>query len=728
MSPQSETHIHASTDSGADSGAHCYSPRSARSGKESWGGRNIGNAHKYHLSPVARLSAQALFYSTTLSAQKAAARLASQKIGKGFQTKVKPQLTPCYTDYPPSLAAYAAVGLTAHLEFQARSNLAASTRQLAPQVVQTIQREFPKLDPTPLGQMAMIVVNSVQARLLYEDLHKYDQLCSVENYRLFLASCQSMNFPSVPSILNSVILFGDVLPDWEGRGLHAMTEALLLAIETASKPYFVLLPQAKPPEAIALGRNWILDILRALAEYLPEIQETNSPAPLPGDGEGTGRYQPESEHEEPNIAPPGGKHPPSLFDPSPISGADGLMLPGRDIPSIREALKEMCRPRISRKDVQEDLAKRTPQVASRDSKVLHMFHKVVVEASRQDQKWEDTRSDLAEVLCRITAYGEGPITGQVTEGHEIEMSIAGEYYGGQLFDRPIDPKAVLAGADSLLPEANALYRRLRKLIFPNREPNSTEQRLVTNGGLDPARLPIAECSEVIYKRYRTSEGEDSRGRPLILIVNDGSGSVGMLQMKLMKILSMAWIKTSLKNRIKILAGIYCHVPVQGGLGQPLVEWLYHPEKTPTIAPKDTLRSIAGLPNKGRGGQADAISLQFMLDEAVRLAKGKNIYLILIADFKWCPSFQDPQSRLKKRPLGAELEVRTFFENAYKKLGDKLHVTMVGLDALKPETYANLVDKVIAVPKAELSDYTAVADRIGTYVANCVRERRKLSKH
>jgi hypothetical protein len=162
-----------------------------------------------------------------------------------------------------------------------------------------------------------------------------------------------------------------------------------------------------------------------------------------------------------------------------------------------------------------------------------------------------------------------------------------------------------------------------------------------------------------------------------------------------------------------------------GPSGPLVEWLYHPQRTLSLSPQDALRSIAAIPEKGSGGQADVLSMQFVLDEATKLAKERNIYLTVLCDCKWCPSFPKFNTRSRRDPQGAEAEVRAFFAGAKERMGSRLHITLVGLDAAKPESYANVVDKVIVVSAEELANYPVVAAKVGEYVASCMRERRDL---
>jgi len=41
-------------------------------------------------------------------------------------------------------------------------------------------------------------------------------------------------------------------------------------------------------------------------------------------------------------------------------------------------------------------------------------------------------------------------------------------------------------------------------------------------------------------------------------------------------------------------------------------------------------------------------------------------------------------------------------------------------------FENLLDKVIKISKKELTDYVAVADRISSFVAGCLKEQRQHS--
>jgi hypothetical protein len=149
---------------------------------------------------------------------------------------------------------------------------------------------------------------------------------------------------------------------------------------------------------------------------------------------------------------------------------------------------------------------------------------------------------------------------------------------------------------------------------------------------------------------------------------------------------------------------------------PLVQWIYHPQKTPVLTRKESARALVALPSYGTGAQSDALSLAFMLGEARQLARGRMIYLILLSDCAWNTSFRTGKN-------GKE-EVYAFFETAYQDHPGKLNTTLVALGVAGETGFEALLDKVVVVNEEQLLDPAAVAGRIGTYVASCLKERRR----
>ncbi len=82
------------------------------------------------------------------------------------------------------------------------------------------------VDEETYKTVAKTVTEKVQTRLLLADLARFKEISTVEVYRLFGASQQDLRFESVPEILEAVILYGDILPDWKDLNLHDVTSVL----------------------------------------------------------------------------------------------------------------------------------------------------------------------------------------------------------------------------------------------------------------------------------------------------------------------------------------------------------------------------------------------------------------------------------------------------------------------------------------------------------------------
>ena len=165
-----------------------------------------------------------------------------------------------------------------------------------------------------------------------------------------------------------------------------------------------------------------------------------------------------------------------------------------------------------------------------------------------------------------------------------------------------------------------------------------------------------------------------------------------------------------------MAGLYHSGSIRPGVSGPLVQWIYHPQKTPALSRLEAARALVALPPSGTGAQSDALSLAFMLEEARCLARGRMIYLILLSDCAWNMSF-------RTRKTGKE-EVYAFFETVYQEKAMKLHTTLVALGVTGATGFETLLDRVLLVNEGQLTDPAAVAGQIGTYVASCLKERRR----
>lgn len=660
--------------------------------KTDWSGIGPGDAFNNNLDYFSRLQGQRLFYQLVRRVQKIVAARAGVNVEAGFEPMVKPQLSPCYTGYPSTLAAYAAVGLTGYLEFEAQVSARLLFGRLRQYLENPVEHDRVRVQPEIYERMARIVCGIVQNRLLLEDLSRAPGAFSIETYRLFAAA--SMNtMMSVPDILRAVILYGDVLTDGFQAALHPLTQALHRDIAAASAPFLARLSTTETPQLVRLGEKWVRAVCYSLAPYLPdrENEEVNTRPRKSTKGEQGDNYQVQEEttpREGKDIPPLNGLHAPSLYDPD-------------DFKDFIRAL--VYQNEKFMKVIQE------PEV----EKVFE-FIKTMEQVGGQTRNWEDLRSDLVE-LALSSGFREGPIQGMHVAGHEVSLNLGDRKKGiGEIYDQPVELSDDLEGHAELLQEAQPITEALRRNLYPNVKQVAQTQRFRSSGALNPGRLPLAEFSTAVFQRYRIVDIADPRGYPVVAIACDGSASLSDDQMHMVKVLAASWLEATVGSGIQVLAALYHSGRVRPGISGPLVQWLYHPGKTPALSRREATRALASLPDEGTGAQADALSLAFILEEARKLARGRMIYLILISDCAWNQSF--------RTQLSGQEEVQAFFQQAYGDLPGKLHTTLVDLGGARETGFEKLVDKVIPVSPEEIVDYLAVAGRIGTYVSSCLKER------
>lgn len=671
--------------------------------KTDWAGIGPADAFKANLDYYVRLPAQRLAYRLFRNAQRAAARLADGSSGESFTPNVQPQLGPSYTTYPASLSIHASVGLTAYLEFESRVAQGSLLVRLQEYLANPAEHDQVDVDPDTYQKLVTRIAQKIQTRLLLEDLARHPALEAVELYRLFAASQQDLRFRSALEILDAVILYGEIVPEPGDQRLHPFARALLETLERTCEPFLGRIPETEPHALIALGEEWVPAIGVALAPYLSPSSAREVPTTASEGGHewawgpGQTRFTKGQAGPAPTdwIPPLDDPAPPTLFEPPSALELAGLAL-------------------TATPDASEDQSQLQTN-ASPVPGLLDTFAK----ASGQHPTWEDMRFDLVEHALRESTFAPSPIEGNPTDGHEVRLRLGGgEEAGGEIHDRPVRLSGDDDACQKLVADAEPITRTLSRVLYPNLEPVAETVRLCASGSLDPARMALARFAETVFRRYRVREVADRRGRPVLLLACDGSGSLRPSQMKMAKLLACAWLRATAQGEVQVLAGLYHSGQVRRGVSGPLVQWIYHPQKTSAVGRKDAARAIVSLPGTGTGVQSDALSIAFMVDEARRLAQGRMIYLILISDCAWNRSFGGEMT-------GQE-EVRSYFETAHVELKGKLHTTLVALGVKRETGLEDLVDKTIRVSDSQLANGAAVAGEIGTYVASCLKERRKLA--
>jgi hypothetical protein len=672
-------------------------PLLRRRSRSDWAGIHLTDAFKPNLDYFHRIPAERMFYQAARKIQILAAAESGDIVDGYFQPNVKPQLAPCYTSYPPSLAAHAAIGLTGFLEFQSRSR---STNALFDHAAEAKRL---RVERDSFANMANIVSEVIAVRLLLEDLSRVPSMAAVEMYRLF-ASCQhSLQFGSVADILRTVILFGDLLPEWDRLKIHSLTRTLLKELTSVSAPFFNALSILDREALFSLGVKWSQDICELLAKYLP--QAANGPSqekeqnPVTTRSPGWLKKMKKAGKEKTGNGFPAlnDPQPPALFEPLPLDQAIAHSLWGQ----------RYINPRLPFHFSHLGIPAGT---------VLQEFQKVMEQACRQNNHFQDMRFDVLEKILRNSAFQAGPIEGDRIEGQDVYIPFGDQNaIAGQIFDGPLGESSDDRAYRILLEESKPAIEALKRVLYPSRTMALTKERRRTNGALDPARLAYSPFSSTLYQHYKSREQRNKRGVPVVLIACDASGSVNAGEMKMAKILTAAWLISGLRQNVEIVAGVY-HSEIINGVESPLVQWIYHRRKTPATGKKGAVRTLLTLPSVGTGVQSDALSISFMIQEAKLLAKGEMIYLILISDCQWNRS-------LGVEPTG-EKEMCSFFHNLLKDPSRRIHITLAALGSPSRQI-ENMMDKVIFL-NYDKQDPGRIAAEIGAYVASVVKERRKKS--
>jgi hypothetical protein len=686
---------------------HGYSEQIGRS---SWAGLSIGDAFNFNLDPSIRLQAHRKLHEMIRKAQRAVSRQAGLTTTSGSSFRIEPQFDPCYTAYPSALSVYAAIGLTAFLEFESLEGDAIYTACVKSCLEDMAKGEENRSETALYRQLAEMTARTIQRRLIMQELSRNPELESVELYRLFSVSRQPLRLQSLADILNATILYGDVLPEWKDDELHPAARELIGEVRDISHSFMTRLSGAASCEYLKIGTEWVSTLCRRLAVILMKPPHSH---PEPGEKENSSS---ESPPETPN----------------PFSREVGNSQ-GRSILPLNALLS----PKISHRYKLEDSLVERLSIAVTDQEKklmalkyyltgaspIHQFRKAVSalsssigEAIRQAQDCKGMRSDLLEQKLQSTSFEKGPIQDAPSDGHVVELSLDGNsLLQKTIHDRPIIPSDSRGRYEALIDEAGETIEALRGMLYPNSTEIPRAELLKTNGAINPARLPLNSISEAIFRRFRIHKPAVPEGASTLVIACDGSGSLNSLQMKMVKILSTAWLVSASGYPMHVLAGIYHSDTIRTGVKAPMIRWIWHPRKTPALSYSDAVRCIAALPDSGTGIQSDALSLAFITDEARRISKNNMIYLIHITDCKWNRSFKESE--------GGFEEIRSLYKNLLRNNGRKIHTTLIALGINRKIGLEDVLHKVIAVPNDRLRDYCAVAKEIALYAASCIMERR-----
>lgn len=675
-----------------DDGWGSYYREREQRGKWRWTGitpslANSGSA-PWHMRRIA----ERMLHDLCGDAQRAATTLCGEPVGTRWAPKAKPQLSPIFTDYPASLAAWACVGASGFQELQQRMGAASLRGTLAknylssPEVPDEVADE---VDAAIYRQLAIGVATAVEVRLLLHEAGSSAELCEVETYRIFRAAVGRGRLDVILDFVRALVLYGDLMPT---PPLTAEGADLLGALRPAVAGFLDALCTCKAVDPLYLGESAVRNIMRALAPFIPkpDLGDGESPARRGGAGDATrGRGA------DARTPPLGQPHPPAV-----------LRKP--DVSEMVRAAVEGPAPRGT--------PGRTPFSLGRN---LRQVGDAIEKANSQASAIDDMRPDLVASAVRDSAFGDGPMRGVASFGRTVEVRQGRQSVEGEVFEMLLEPTLDLEAVRELSDAARAVRRKLEPLVYPTVEHVPLLCDHQASGSLDRRRLFLAGVSRTVFKRYDYRRRPDRRGRPVVLLACDGSSSLNASQMSLLKILSCAFVESLARTRVRLMAALYTSARVPPGVTRPSVQWIAHPLRMPERTPLDAVATLAGLPGSGVGSQSDALSLALMLEEAFAVSAGTSVYVVLLTDAMW-------NSCLGQGAPGKE-EVGALLRSAVDTHRSRLHMTVVSLGLKDGLTTGleEIAQRVVRVRPEALGDVAAVADEIGTYVLSVLAERRHL---
>lgn len=675
--------------------------------KASWAGPEAANAFKSMVDHFEKIEGRRLFMKNARKAQRAAAALAqpnSPNANSEFTAKI--QMAPACTNYPALWAAVlSCYALTAILEYKSRMKTLFLSAELGadylkdPAAADGMTGE--NIDAGKYKALAEIIVKSIENRMLCEEINICGGELSapVEFYRLFLASQAGPSLYTFSDIVDSVILFGDLLPGYDELDVHFETRDVMKYMHAVCRPFFQVLSSRKRPGAekiAAFSTLWAKTIIPlAGVRYARKDENGRGDAAAGAAGiSGSGKLDGKgaaARGVKNRIAPLAGKRRPELA----AGGRPGMR-------PVKSAFSEEEMKKIN------DLANASEEAAG-----------------QKPGGSGDIRYDVLEAMMRGRGFEESPVQSAFAEGNTVRMELGGKEVEGEVFDGPVEISDDDAAAAELAEKALPYSEMMSALKYPEMTGCLEKIAMRSSGLVDPLKLPLCRVSRSIFARYENYRAPKAAGRPLIIVAFDASGSLGWL-IEPVKVLAAAFIQ-AIKGGSARLISCYYHsdkVPGGGAAEMPAVKWITGHGKSLDRNLDESIKALCSV-KSASGAQSDALSLKHILESSIRSASSagliNNAYYIILSDCAWNRSFRAPST------AGGREEVLEFFRWAGKTYKNMLHTTLVcvGAGDSGPE-FGETVDKVINISSEEIKNNEMV-EKIGLYVNELVLERRRASE-
>ncbi|MBN2506298.1 MAG: VWA domain-containing protein [Verrucomicrobia bacterium] len=653
----------------------------------------------------------------TFEHQMAAAASAAGHRVSAADLKTRPQRGPLHTDYPAFPAARACIGLSAICEFNAQ---AGSANLLLQAAVKLSPDQLAVLDPTGVRQAASHVAEAVGHRLCLDHLCVGDKFRAVESYRLFAASMLDLRFRRLKDVILAACTLGDLVDGLSRRPnvrrrIHPLTLRILSALAPSCAHYRQAAGRCRPEELPALAAALARGLMSALLPFLP-LKTSDAPDPARLERPGTRALSrswsrlsrvplqsPSRNPDDPRAlsapllglnepAPPVMDQPSSWTTKRRPDAAPGPSHFPRGIPSDAASGDDGADQRVL-------VPRAHSQEEARVQGLIQQAAAVITQATAA-AAWEDPRVDQVTHSLRTNLFGQGPLEAQLG-GHRHQITAYGSGRKGVIHEGAL-PRC--RDAESLRQVRNGaapIAQKLRAYQWFGRRTEMQAKRLQSRGALDPHRLARLGISSLVRRRWRRRRVTDYRGRPLVILAKDGSSSNTAATTLAGKTLAAAFLMIERLARIRLFAADY-----SSDHHGHLVQWLWHPQKTPGRNAWQAVEAVASLPPHGQGGNEDVLSLSHIVREVLLTpdAAKQTVIVINITDGK----INSPLSEFRSM-------IRTLRQT------HRLTYSLVVLGDAPIEVPE--ADHVVRVPRHELGDSHRIADRIAQHVNTLVRALR-----
>jgi hypothetical protein len=341
---------------------------------------------------------------------------------------------------------------------------------------------------------------------------------------------------------------------------------------------------------------------------------------------------------------------------------------------------------------------RTPEDAQLQT-ALQKAANVIAEATRRAQ-WDDPRVDQVVQAMRDNLYVPGTLEAELATRRHKVTAYGTRREGGiheQALSRCRDQNALSQVRQGAAP----IEKKLRGYQWFGQRHEAMLERFQTSGVLDPRSLHRLATSSLLRRRWRRCSVTDYRGRPVVILAKDGSSSNTLATTFAGKILASAFLRVQRRARIRLFAADY-----SSDRGGHLVQWLYHPRKTPGRGPIQSADAVASLPPKGQGGNEDVLSISHIMREVLKVpsTQKQTLIAINITDGK----FNSPIDE---------------FRSMVRELREEHRLTYSLVVLGETPVEVPQADHILRIPQTELQDSNRIAERIAEHVNVLVRRLR-----